>query len=471
MVSDALLDVEGQFGLLRRRVEGVAYWERIRFHVHRRLLVESGAMKPPQAGTSTVSGRLSLQAKALLASLRRSALGSLPGCEVLLVGGGRRVHDPERGWHSPYWEPLASGCRLEPIVLEYQGGVPWSRAADGLPTFFLDGLNALSRLRRLSGSSAALPGSETAVLTEVGRELECRTGVRPDLPAIAREDLARRQTALPLFQDILDRADPKVMVVECSYDKHTLIEAAHRKAVPVVELQHGVVSRHHFGYHFPPQSGIPAVFPDWFLAWGDYWKTAAAYPMEAHRIVATGFPRFDRERRGVEYLQPSDTILFLSQTMLGDVLSRFAAELADLGFRDRIVYRLHPLEVTGWQDRYPWLVDAGVRVSGPEVPLYRELRTATIHVGTFSTALFEGLGLGATLYLVEAPGIEYMTDLIEGGRATLTRTPAELATAVRTDQHRPASRVGDAFFRPGALERTCTAIEAIARGDAPQKEG
>lgn len=387
------------------------------------------------------------------------------------MGGGRRVHDPERGWHSPYWEPLASGCRFEPMVLEFQGGAPWSRAADGLPTFFLDGLNALSRLRHISGASVALPGSETAVLGHAGRELVRRTGVEMDLTAIAREDLARRQTALPLFQDILDRADPKVMVIECSYDKHTLIEAAHRKAVPVVEIQHGVVSRHHFGYHFPRQSGIPDVFPDWFLAWGDYWRTAAAYPMEAHRIVATGFPRFDRERRGVEHLQPSDTILFLSQTMLGDVLSRFAAELADLGFRHRIVYRLHPLEVTGWRDLYPWLVDAGVRVSGPKVPLYRELRTAAIHVGTFSTALFEGLGLGATVYLVEAPGVEYMTELIERGWATLTRTPTELATAIRTAEHLPPSRIGGTLFRAEALEHTCTAIEAIARGDAPGKEG
>ena len=387
------------------------------------------------------------------------------------MGGGRRVHDPERGWHSPYWEPIASGCRFKPMALEFQGGAPWSRAAEGLPTFFLDGLNALSRLRHISGGSAALPGSETAVLGRVGRELVRRTGVELDLTAILREDLARRQTALPLFQGILNRADPKVVVVECSYDKHTLIEAAQREAVPVVEIQHGVVSRHHFGYHFPRQSGTPAVFPDWFLAWGNYWKTAAVYPMEAHRILATGFPRFDRERGSVEHLQPSDTILFLSQTMLGDVLSRFAAELADLGFRDRIVYRLHPLEVTGWRNLYPWLVDAGVRVSGPEVPLYGELRTAAIHVGTFSTALFEGLGLGAAVYLVEAPGVEYMTELIEGDWVTLTRTPAELATAIRTDEHRPASRIRENFFRAGALDHTCTAIEAIARGNAPGKEG
>jgi hypothetical protein len=466
-VSEAVQALESKFDLLGRRIDGTAYWERVRFAVHRRLLVESGSMWAPETATSTVSGRLALLAKALLASVHRSAAGSLPKCEVLLVGGGRRVWDPTRGWHSPYWEPLASGCPFEPIVLEFQGGAPWSQSAEGVPTFFLDRFNALARLRRITGSFPRLPRTEAEILREVGVELEDRTGVTLDLLAMIRDDLGHRETTLPAWKAILDRIDPKVVVVECSYDKHSLVEGAQDKGVPVIEIQHGVVSRHHFGYHFPEQSGTPKVFPDWFLSWGDYWKTAADFPLRADRIVVTGFPRFDRERRTVENLEPSDTILFLSQTMLGHTLSRFAVELADLGLRDRVVYRLHPLEVTGWRDRYPWLAASGVRISGPDLPLYRDLRAAAIHVGTFSTSLFEGLGLGASVFLVEAPGIEYMTKLIRKGQATLVRTPREMAAAIQAHDCGSPQNTGKEFFRPDAWENTCAAIAAITQGNSP----
>lgn len=462
-VSAAVLDAESEFDLIDRRVDRAAYWERVRFDVHRRLLVESGTMQPPDTGTATYVGRLALHAKALWASIGPSALRTLPPSDILLVGGGRRVYDREAGgWRSPYWEPLVSELGDDAVVVEYQGAAPWSPAASGTRTFYLDRLYAAARLRGEFNRLPPLPRAEAAVLADVGRRLARSTGVELDLSALVRADLARRSAVLPRMERILESARPAAVVVECSYGKHTVMEAAQRTGIPVVEIQHGVVSRHHFGYHFPERSGTPAVFPDRFLAWGTYWTDAADFPIRPDRIVAAGFPRFDTERERVRRIEKSDTILFLSQTMLGRDLSRFAAELAKHGLRDRIVYRLHPREVTGWRDRYPWLVQAGVRVSGPDVSLYEQLQTASTHVGTFSTAIFEGLALGANTYLVEAPGIEYMTQLLNTGQATLVRTPRALAAAITEDDRRGPARPADSFFRPGALDRICAHVRGVA---------
>jgi hypothetical protein len=475
-ISAAILNVEADFDLLRREVDGAPFWQRVRFEVHRRVLVESGTMGSPEPTGRTSLGWLSARLRALRASVWSSAFGRIPECDVLFAGTGRRVLDPEWGWCSPHCGLLARGCGVRPLVVEHHVA-RWGPAAPGVPTRYLDRTHAWALRERMIGNTITLPADGASLLGAVATALRQRTGVSIDLAAMVRADLTSRRVGLAHYRRLLERCGARVVVVECSYDKHTLVEAARAMSLPVVEIQHGVLSRHHFGYHFPEGSGAPSCFPDWFLAWGGYWRSAAAFPLPPERVLPVGFPRFDRELALGSSGEPgragttggSADILFLSQAMLGETLSRFAAEAADRGLRDRIVFRLHPREEQGWRTRYPWLAEAGVRVSGSEEPLYPRLRAAPIHVGTFSTALFEGLALGARVYLVPAPGIEYMQDLLERGHAALATSPAELASLVGDDPV-TATRASDVdLFRPGALERTCAALRAIAGGESPDE--
>ena len=473
-ISSAVLDAEAEHGLLSLRAEGAPLWQRIRFEVHRRLLVETGAMGPPEPVASEVRSRFMARARTLRASVRRSAFFGPPRCEVLFAGSGRRVLDAEWGWYAPCCGPVAHACGLRPLVAEYYLG-RWGPAAPGVPTRYLDRLHLTSLPGRAVGRPPAMAPDVVATLQQAARTLHLRTGVSLDLDSITRRDLAARRHDLPCYRGLLERCGARLVVVECGYDKHSLLEAARGMQVPVVELQHGVLSRHHFGYHFPRGDGRPPLAPDWFFAWGEYWRTAADLPLPAERVLAIGFPRFDRDRAEARTshdrlrapARGSGTVLFLSQAMLGDTLSRFAADLAEQGLRERIVFRLHPREEDGWQVRYPWLRKAGVRVCGSETPLYPQLAGAPVHVGTFSTALFEGLALGARLYLVPAPGIEYMDELVRAGRATVTCTPGALAERLRSEPGSRPGSSGDDLFRPGALSRAAEAIRAVAEGRAP----
>lgn len=473
-MSDAVLAVERELGLLERTIDGVALWERIRFHVHRSLLVQAGVMGSPEPDTSRRMGWVAARVRALRASLFRSAFHDPPSCDLLFAGGGRRVLDPEWGWYSPYCGLLAHECSRESLVVEFQRG-PWSLAAPGVATRFLDHVHLRALVRRVTGRGRSVCAEGRALLQEVGRRLRRETGVSLDLASMAREELIRRDAALPLYRRLLRECGARVVVVECSYDKHTLVEAARASELPVVEIQHGVVSRYHLGYHFPSGSGKPTTFPDWFFAWGEFWRSAAEFPIERERVVPVGFPRFDRERS-----QPPDAsydathgggedILFLSQAMLGERISRFAARLAGLGLRDRIVYRLHPREARSWRTRYPWLVASGVRVTGSDASLYSQLRSVPIHVGCFSTALYEGLSLGGRTYLIRAPGVEYMDELVRAGKATLVQTPEELASLIGdvTDPVGGEVDTGQQFFRPGSLSRARAALRALLAGRSP----
>ena len=470
-VTALVLGAEAEHGLMGLRVDDAPLWQRIRFDVHRRLLVAAGTMGPPEPVSSTFRSRLVSRARTVRASVRSSAFSSSPRCDVLFAGSGRRVHEAELGWYAPCCGLVAGACGLRSLVVEFYLG-RWGAAAPRVPTRYLDRLHLSSLPGRLLGHLPALPAHVRTVLADVAAFLRSRTGVSLDLASMARCDLAARSHDLPRYARLLERCGARVVVVECSYDKHSLIEAAQAMSLPVVELQHGVMSRHHLGYHFPRSGGRPQLVPDWFLAWGEYWRSAADLPTPWERVLPVGFPRFDRNRTPARSgKSPSDSgdVLFLSQAMLGERLSRFAADLARQGLRDRIVFRLHPREEDGWQIRYPWLRESGVRVCGSETPLYAQLSAAPIHVGTFSTALFEGLALGARLYLVPAPGIEYMDDLLRKGLAALARAPEELAVRLRAAAEVPAPPPSDDLFRPGALARACAVIRMLAMDGVPSE--
>jgi len=53
-----------------------------------------------------------------------------------------------------------------------------------------------------------------------------------------------------------------------------------------------------------------------------------------------------------------------------------------------------------------------------------------VQIGVYSTSLFEGMALGARTILVDLPGIESMTGVLEAGEASLARNGAEIAAAL-----------------------------------------
>jgi len=462
-LTEALLATEKELGLIERRVADAPAWQRIRFEVHRRLIVESGVMGHPEPAGASAWGWLRARLRVLGAAGSRSAFGAVPPCELLFAGGGRRVRDARWGWYSPYCGIVAHGVAREALVVEFRNG-PRTPAAPGVATRYLDRLHAASLLRRVGGRPAHVPSAFMKVMWEAASRLERDTGVAVDLGAMVRDDLTRREVELPRYRRLLRRCGARVVVVECSYDKHSVLEAARSLDLPVVELQHGVVSRHHLGYHFPSAPRDAVLFPDWFFAWGEHWRAAADFPLDPRRVPLVGFPRFDRERAMSGGADTGDDVLVLSQAMLGERLSRFTAALAERGLRERIVYRLHPREEPSWRRRHPWLAASGVRVTGAAVPLYPQLRSASVHVGSFSTALFEGMALGADTYLVPAPGVEYMDDVLRAGWATTADTPDALAASIAGARPRSDPPPLDALFRPDSLPRACALLEAIASG-------
>ena len=198
------------------------------------------------------------------------------------------------------------------------------------------------------------------------------------------------------------------------------MEACRRSGVLCIELQHGTISPYHLGYHYP--EGIEKkTVPDEFWSFGEYWHGKAEFP-KSIKLVAFGYPFLENQVSRYSGTQKSRMILFISQGSIGDRLSRIAAEAAGhIPVDIRIVYKLHPTEVLGWKERYPWLAAAQqIEVMAGQAPeLYELLAEAEWVAGVYSTAIYEGFRFGCKTVLFDLPGVEYMKDVLEAGDAIL----------------------------------------------------
>jgi hypothetical protein len=487
-VSDWLLDLEAEMDLLDRTCDGVHYWERVRFGVHRALCQAVGVVGRAHGTTDrSLAGWAALGAKNLLVG------NPLVASERdLLVWGHERRKERDGEWWDVYCDPILEGIpEDEYAYLErtHEGEHLRPARTDGIRNVDLVSVLA-GGVGRFGPAGWVVDAATDRTVRTVEDRIADAFGVEVDVRASVGRELLSRRVRRPLVDRIVDRVDPALALVVTSYGKETFVAACQARDVPVVELQHGTLSRSHFGYSYPDRP--KRAFPDYVFTFGEFWHDAADFPVPDDRLYPVGYPWLEwgveRARSAGGGAGPStgdgthgtDRLVVISQGTVGDPLSRFAVALATDGrARDyEVVYKLHPGEYDDWRTRYPWLAaaagegdaeteagdeteagSAGLRVVGADGPgLYELFAGARALLGVYSTAVYEGLVFGLDAYLADLPGIGYMDALVADGTATLVESPEEM----------PASLAGDGtgpdrgrFFRPNAVANAREALRAV----------
>jgi hypothetical protein len=260
---------------------------------------------------------------------------------------------------------------------------------------------------------------------------------------------------------MLQRVSPKVAFLTASYGgRETFVEACQAEGVPVVELQHGVVTRYHMAYSFP--DAPKHVFPDYFFSFGDYWADSVEFPLPDDHVIPVGYPYLERRSSRYADRTPDNRILIISQRRAREQLSRFALQLDESDAVDSdVIYKLHPDEYDEWREVYPRLADSNVEVVGDEPPLYELFATSATQVGVNSTALFEGLKFGLDTFILDAPGWEYMMYLVDSGFAAAVSSAEEFVDTYRAGVVDSESVDETYFFEPDALANFEDAVTQI----------
>lgn len=273
-----------------------------------------------------------------------------------------------------------------------------------------------------------------------------------------------------VYEKILERINPKVIVEVCHYEAKNMAMnvIASKLNIPVIELQHGSISKYHLGYNYGNLSSAANYppLPRYIFLFGEYWKKVCYLPIPDENKIVTGFPHLELMKIKLDGISKSkQQILVVSQRLIGKKLAKFVLELArQLSPEYKIVYKLHPAEYEDWEQNYQQLASLpNVEIPGRESKksLHQLFAESSLQIGVFSTAIFEGLAFNLKTFIVNLPGSEYTEELVGAHLVTLVNKPDEIITFLNSHSANQADTIGQLVWETNSLEKMKSATQSI----------
>lgn len=423
------------------QVDGVCIWPIFRFSTWESLKIEKdGFTKRKHAVRPSRSSRLKAYVNVFKERARLSALTSerREYDAVILTSVNRlrdKIDEAYRNIYFDYFEPGISNALY--IYTDMQG----KRKPYGQPALFVSNKAVLPTL---VSRSLVQPGSLDKVRSLYGdfKDFlqENNSAGLFDVPfSTWKRVFLIYMAKRGLFAKIFDATKPKMLLTECFYNKEWAIAAARQRAIPVVELQHGIVYDGHMAYTYDPASAdrykknMP--IPDKILAFGEYFSrmyTESGF-WRPDQVENIGLARLEHYRKSFEYQAPRPgeklRVLISSQWILANKLVDFIRSVVnDLPGEVTLSVKPHPLEEhTGLYEE----IKQRVEVLGTDEEFYTSLATRHIHCSVFSTTLIESLGLGIPTMIIGLPGFENALPITEKGYCKIAHTPSEFVAILK----------------------------------------
>jgi hypothetical protein len=451
-LRDRFLDAEVSLGLWERTFDGSRYWHTMRHAWWGHVARQVGGLSSAQGSWRDRSwwNLVRNRTAAPQADHARARLRNAGRADVLVSPHHRHEHFSE-GWACPHTWPLLRDAGFSTWIVEQADrGLRYRPPAQtNVTTIERSKFLAYARYHAThrAWGAGGTPQRATAEAEAWLPAMSAALGVSGLAMLTARlirragRDIAAYES---VYEELIDRVRPKVVLNTVHYADRNLplTRVARRHGIPVVEVQHGVMSATHLAYNLPPLPP-PEAFPDYLLTFGRWWRDQApGLPLSAERCIPIGSAWLESARARLTGVSRSaePTLVVISQPSVGEPLTRFAVEAATqlAGSPWHIVVKLHPGERDGWRGRYPWLAASSVPVI-TDGSVHEALASAHAQLGVYSTALFEGLAFDLPTFVVPWPGSEVFDDLVRDGMAAHVATPAELAGRLRAGVASPGA--------------------------------
>jgi hypothetical protein len=440
--------VEDEYPVAEWTIGGTRVWPLIRIDVAVRMRhqIELGVVPSAVIKTRSTAGILA-------AWLRDASKEDLPvgPRDVIMFGISARKVRTERGYYSPYTDPIVQamrekGAKVLAAERDKRNDLPFPRA---YPSMYLNyslirpARRILRRYVRMCGSAKHLPGFEevASAIEEIGGPT-----ARPS-PGRALELYQMVKVYKLLYSALLRVARPRVAVVHCfySFDSFAIVWACKEQGIPCFDYQHGVQGRFHYAYcdwRRIPLNGYE-LLPDGFLVWDDQsaenilrWaprgmrvgKIGNLWHARSESMrdeFATAIAKLKRQAGG------RAIALF---TLQEHVPAKWVLEAIKGSAEVFWLARLHP----GHREiRSPFMRG----LSGAEnvdielastLPLPALLEITSVHVTGNSSVVLEAGMLGVRSIVLDKIGLEYYRELIDEGTVAHAGSPAELRAQVKT---------------------------------------
>ncbi len=398
--------------------------------------------------------------------------------DVLLISHSRKTKLTEGIYKDSYTYWIDKNIKRSHVVLD-RNAIEGSYVCQESHNLIDYDLHKYMKTHNVSRPNIKVPKTEvlnrfiTPIEKIYGIELDVRQ--KNQLLKIINNVLSSFDPCIRYYEYLLDKIRPKMIIFPVGYDIRIqfMTYAAHKRNIPVAELEHGMITDVHIAYNFPEDIRLQS-FPDYIFSFGNYEKTAACWPISTDNVLPVGYPELEMSIKHLMGSQKKQSdkkkIVFISSEfrIMDDMVKKLSELLDPMQFK--VVYRLHPKETTYSKSViYPFFSDTAVSIEeAPERSLHETLYEADWIVGMTSTALFESTLFDARIAIIDHPLSEGSKPLYESGRALLVNTIEELAERIKADDFIPDKSI--TFFETDSMNRIENYIDRIVGGDREKEQ-
>jgi hypothetical protein len=263
---------------------------------------------------------------------------------------------------------------------------------------------------------------------------------------------------------LIDEVNPKVLVIVPHYTtiNRAFTFVAHKRNIPVVELQHGTISPYHVQYNLSEKK--LKTFPDFIFLWGDNWKNKIRFPLDKDKLISVGYPYLEQNKIVKQTTKnKTNKILFLSQWTIGEKLMNWALRLALKRPDIQILFKLHPREYDQAKHTYKNLGKLkNVEIITDTPSLYDLFRQSSIQVGVYSTALIEGVMFDLPTIVLMLPGWKFYESFKEDANFKFVDSMDSLNDAI--ENHLGKSiKANNNYFKKNSIFNIKEMIDKIVK--------
>lgn len=450
-ICDVFFDIEEKYNLNYQEIQGCFAWQLIRMYLYYDITRRTGTFGAPQQKSLSVFDKIKSFTPFLKNSILSNPFSGSQQKDILIFDHPRKVmfEGEFQDIYSYFLVDLVNNKFSFEVLEAPYLNKHFTKKQDYIK--YTDRIELGSYIYKKRNKIEFTP-DEQKLISNVRKELETNFDLEINLEWILTIHILNFQYDYKKYTELFKKRNPKLIFVVVAYENQAIVAAAKDLGITVIELQHGTITDYHLGYSYPPKTrlkGELAYFPDKILTFGNYWINEETSPISMENIIPIGFSYFEVQSKDFINIKPNaNQILFISQGVIGKYLSKIAYEFASIMKDFNVIYKLHPGEYETWRENYPELVnnlDNFKVIDNSEIPLYQLFAESNFQVGAFSTAIYEGLMFNCKTFILDVPGVEYLSDLINKGYVCKVNNVEELCSNLKS--FNPKNYDKDFFFK------------------------
>ena len=270
------------------------------------------------------------------------------------------------------------------------------------------------------------------------------------------------------YERLLKKCTPRVVIVCCYYEEtmYPLYQLCREKGIPVIELQHGLVSGVD-AYTYEDLTTEGKQLQSHIFSYGEIWTDYIKMP-SITKVVPIGNAFLENRKEKYSYLDMDNKKIVIysfpyEREKLVDLSIYMAQNLPEY----QILLKLHPNEIKYFDEIEKKIREfQNLRIVDKNMELYELLSSAGHHIAISSTVLYEASIYKSRRYVYSIPKyIARMQPLIDAGLAVAFHVKDEIIKLIQISDDMAGTLQDDnPIWKKNAVKNAHCALEKIIKG-------